>query len=419
MSSAVSPINTEALAYYLAYQFVPKPFPGHQFPKKHDPQETLRQNETLIAKKLHARLNNVIKTSLKQATQPVGLLLSGGMDSAILLYLLRKNTSKKIYTISGAYALDRSHLKLCASLAKKHNTIHQELIINPSDLLQLSHLYSTGLEAPIGDNGFLATHLMFKALSSSTDTIYAGDGADCLFYGLKAHYMDFFDRNYLCRLRPPSASSTMITQKFLLPKANYPDYAHYKYDEIFLTKNEARQYLGIDLDLAKPLKAVINTIKTNDPIKKTILLDLNFLVVNRVDYIIKAAAANKTKIILPFLDSTLVDYTLRIPGKYFIKDSEQKYILKKAFINDLPKEVVSQKKRGMTPPFLEWYTQNQSFVLKTLNKAQELGIAPEYINYLIENISRSNQYAYGMRIWLILNLVLWHNGQRTTLGVKP
>ena len=72
----------------------------------------------------------------------------------------------------------------------------------------------------------------------------------------------------------------------------------------------------------------------------------------------------------------------------------------------------------MTPPFLEWYTKNQSFVLKTLRKAPALGIAPEYIRYLIENIGRSDEYAYGMRIWLILNLVLWHDGQRVPPGIK-
>lgn len=412
-------INKEALAYYLTYQFVSKPFPDYQFPKTHNPKNTLRQNETQIAKRLYIHLNNIIKASLEQATKPVGLLLSGGLDSAILLYLLRKNTSKKIYTISGAYASDKSHLKLCTSLAKKYNTVHQELIITPADLLQLPHLYSTGLETPIGDNGFLATHLMFKALSSSTNTIYTGDGADCLFHGLKAHYLDLLDRDYLRRARPNPASSAMVTQKLLLPKANYPDYEHYKYDEIFLTKNEAHKYLGMDIDLAKPLKAVIDTIKANDPIKKTILLDLNFLVVNRVDYILKASDANKIKVILPYLDPTLVNYALRIPGKYFIKNSEQKYILKKAFYNKLPKDVISQKKRGLTPPFLEWYAKNQSFVLKTLNKAPALGVAPEYIRYLVENINRSNQYACGMRIWLILNLVLWHAGQRVPPGVKP
>jgi asparagine synthase (glutamine-hydrolysing) len=419
MHATVSAIDPKAPAYYLTYQFVPKTFSDYQFPKTLNPKNTLRQNETLIAKKLYAHLNNIIKTSLEQADRPVGLLLSGGLDSTILLYLLRKNTRRKIYTISGAYASDKSHLKLCASLAKKYNTIHRELIITPEDLMQLPYLYSTCLENPIGDNGFLATHLMFKALSFSTNTIYTGDGADCLFHGLRAHYLDFLDKKYLHRLRPHASPSTMIVQKLLLPKTNYPGYEHYKYGEIFLTKNEAHQSLGLDIDLTKPLNAVINTIKTSDPIKKTILLDLNFLVVNRADYILKAAAANKIKIVLPFLDPTLVDYVLRIPSKYFIKNSEQKYILKKAFYNELPKEVISQKKRGMTPPFLEWYSKNLSFVLKTINKAPALGIAPEYIRYLNDNISRSNQYAYGMRIWLILNLVLWYNGQHHKTCVTP
>lgn len=421
MHSTATPIPTEALAYYLTYQFVPKPFhlnlaglppmPDFKFPRTYSPQNTLKQDENWIAQTLYTRLNHVIKTSLNQTTRPIGLLLSGGLDSTILLHLLRKNTHRKIYTISGAYAADKSHLKLCTFLAKKYNTIHQELIITPSDLRQLPGLYATGLENPIGDNGFLVTHLLFKALASSTHTIYTGDGADCLFHGLRAHYLDFLDQNYLHHLKRHSRSSTKITQEIILAKATYPDYQHYKYDEIFLTKHEAHQYLGINVNLAKPLNTVIHTIKTSDPIKRKILLDLNFLVTNRADYILKAAAANKIKTILPYLDSTLVDYVLRIPSQYFIKNLEQKYILKKAFDNDLPSEVMAQRKKGMTPPFLEWYSKNLSFVLKTINQAPALGVAPKYIRYLIDNISRSHQYAYGMRVWLILNLVLWRNGQ--------
>jgi|GEM_PF-7011471 len=413
-------MNKETLAYYLTYQFVPKPFhsnPKFRFPKTYDPKKILKQNEAQVAKGLYARLDRVIKSSLEQARGPVGLLLSGGLDSAILLYLLRKNTNKKIYTISGAYASDRSHLGLCAVLAKKYNTIHQELIITPADLPRLSELYLSRTQAPIGDNGFLATHLMLKALSPSARTIYTGDGADCLFHGLKAHYLDLVDREYLHRAKDPG-SSAAVTRKLLVPKANYSEYAHYKYDEIFLTQDEARQYLGMELDLARPLKDVMAKIRADDPIKKTILLDLNFLVVNRVDYILKAAGANKVAMVLPYLDPAVVDYTLRIPEKYFIKDSEQKYILKKAFEGKLPKEVVFQKKKGMTPPFLEWYTKDQTFVLQTLRKAKALGLSLEYIRYLAGHIKQSSQYAYGMRIWLVLNLVLWHDGQGLPAGTR-
>ncbi|MBF0504812.1 MAG: asparagine synthase [Candidatus Omnitrophica bacterium] len=423
MHAPASAINKKALAYYLTYQFVPKPFSlnhagpprteDYKFPRTLDPKKTFRHDETRLAENLYALLTDIIKTSLKQTTGPIGLLLSGGLDSTILLHLLRKNTRRNICTISAAYDSDRSHLKLCASLAKKYNAIHQELIITPAHLRQLARIYSPGLDNPIGDNGLLANYLMFNMLSSRTKLIYAGDGADCLFHGLNIHYLDFLDKNYLHRLKKTTDFPDAVHRRILLPKAHYPDFEHYKFDEIFLTKNEAHQYLGMDFDLSAPLRSITKTIKTNDPIKKTILLDLNFLVNNRVDYILKSAAANKIKIILPYLDSALIDYALRIPSSYFIKDLEQKYILKKAFENALPKEVISQKKRGMTPPFLDWYLKNRSFVLKTMLKATKLGVAPEYIRYLTDNINRSNQYAYGMRIWLVLNLVLWSAGQQT------
>jgi asparagine synthase (glutamine-hydrolysing) len=420
MPSTKNLINPQLLAYYLTYQFVPKPFhlslhrqqeTTLNFP--HKPGKPFLKNEKWIAKNLHARLNNIIATTLEQTARPVGLLLSGGIDSTILLHLLRKNTKRQIHTITGAYASDTAHLKLCRLLARKYKTIHEECIIYPKDLQKLPGLYSKRLNNPIGDNGFLATHLMLKRLSLATDIIYTGDGADCLFHGLRSHYLDFIDEN------SPHTPRTMATQKRLSSKLSHPDYGHYKYGEIFFTRQEALKYLNINVDLRKPLMVIKKKIRTVDPIKRKILLDLNFLVVNRVDYILNAIDTKKTKIILPYLDPNLVDLALRIPGRYFIKDLEQKYILKKAFSDDLPHGIIVQKKRGMSPPFLEWYAINKPFVLKTLRQAPALGISEEYIHHLISTINHSSDYINGMRIWLVINLVLWYDKQQNILDLRP
>ena len=151
MPSTKNLINPQLLAYYLTYQFVPKPFhlslhrqqeTTLNFP--HKPGKLFLKNEKWIARNLHARLNNIMATTLEQTARPVGLLLSGGIDSTILLHLLRKNTKRQIHTITGAYASDTAHLKLCRLLAHKYKTIHEECIIYPKDLQKLPGLYSKG-----------------------------------------------------------------------------------------------------------------------------------------------------------------------------------------------------------------------------------------------------------------------------------
>jgi asparagine synthase (glutamine-hydrolysing) len=383
MPSSKDLLDKKILACYLTYQFVPKPFSlgygqahskdVHQFPTTYDARRIFQHDEKWIATSLFAQLNDVVKTTIGRTKGPIGLLFSGGLDSTILLYLLRENTSRDIHTVSGAYSGDRSHLQLCRLLAKKYNTVHHECIITSRSLKKLGDLYSKKTNDPIGDNGFLATRLMFDRLAPYTKTVFTGDGADCLFHGLGA--LDLGHRNI--------------------------------WGETFFSKREAFRFLDVDVDPAVPFNRVLKSIRTRDPVKKKILLDLNFLVVNRIEYILQANA-DRTKVILPYLAPALIDFVLRVPSGYFIKGPGQKYILKKAFEDVLPKVVILQKKRGMTPPFDEWYAQNKAFLSTTLEQAVGLGVSPEYIRYLLVNIKSSRRYEHGMRIWLMLNLVLWY-----------
>lgn len=391
-----------ALFYYLTYQFVPKPLTiikNHinTVHKDYDysyitKPKIINDRENTICKNLYNRLKEVIKKQLPNRDEPIGLLLSGGIDSAAILHILRDLTDRKIYTLTGAYHKNAANLTLTNWLAEQFNTTHDNLIIEPAELKKIDEIYNNGyIPQPIGDDGLLSFYLMIKKLKENCSTIFAGDGADCLFSGLKMHL-------------------TNIENKDERDEDN--DFEHYKFGDIFLNKQELKVFFNQKsnvIDLAAPLKAVCSKILTRDVLKRQVLIDLHFLVKNRIDYLIYPSKICKVELFLPFLDKKFIDFVVGIPSAYLIKGKQQKYILRKTFQDKLPQEVINRGKEGFSPPFSLWYEANKEFVIRKLIMSIRLGIPKDYIKYLISIIPKSVCRDNGMKIWLILNLVSWHN----------
>lgn len=390
-------VRPDVLAYYLTYQFVPKPMTliensVNPFLEGFDFNcfriiEQLEQREESISACLYANLTEAVSKQLPDKEAPVGLLLSGGIDSAAILHILRDLTDRKIYTVTAAYDKDAEHLYCAEKLADAYRTVHQSLIISPDRLRQIDELYQNDIPQPIGDTGFLPTYFMMKEFKEKTRHVFAGDGADCLFCGLKIHLQNLTQ-----------------TRKDVL-------YEHYRFGEILLSNEELKIAFGKkaqDINLAEPLKNVADRITIDDSVKRQVLIDLNFLVRNRVDYVYYAAKVGGVDVLLPYLDQKFVDFSLKIPSAYlFAKDHQQKYILRQAFQNKLPEWVLNRKKEGFTPPFKLWYYKNKEFVIRNLLRTKRIGIPNEYIKYLILNIKNDVDYDFGMKIWLLLNLSSW------------
>ena len=177
-----------------------------------------------------------------------------------------------------------------------------------------------------------------------------------------------------------------LSQNFLTPFKKLNE--HYQFGEIFFTQEELWSFFRNELaniSLEEPLRELLSKIKTKNVLKRQVLIDLNFLVKNRLDYLIYTSRISKIKLLLPYLQKETIDFSLQIPNKYLIKGLQQKSILRKAFEGKLPQEILNQEKEGLSPPL-------------------------DYIKKLIFSIPQCELYTNGMKIWLILNLVNWYEG---------
>lgn len=373
-------LDQEALFYYLMFQFAPKGFslvPGVDNSVHKDYNFNIKRNityfsgqEKQLQKKIYRSLSLEVEKLLSATRGPLGILLSGGIDSAALLHVVREVTERKIHAITGYYFSSDKQVLVAKKLARHYGATHRQLLIDADSLEKLREIYAISVPQPIGDNGLLPTYLMIKELTPYSRLILSGDGADCLFAGLNT-------------TRPA---------------------------EFFLTSKERRSFFPLISAQSKqnnPLLALLRWVNVKDPAKRQVVINLQFLVKNRVDYLLCAARACDSKIILPYLEKDFVRLALSIPASYLIKGRQRKYILRKMFEEKLPGYCRGIEKTGFSPPFLFWYNLNRDLVIRTLVKAVRLGVPMDYIKYLIRILPFCRSYEEGMKIWLVLNLVFW------------
>lgn len=377
--------------YFLTYQFIPSSrdtsrdlfLDGYGFFSKCPAERSVDPHR--LNRDLYEAFQKNISLKLSDSRGPVGLLLSGGVDSAALLHTVRQVTARKIYTLTAAFdSLDPRLLK-AKFLSRQYGTSHEQIILKPKDLMTLKDIYKLPLPAPIGDNGLVPMHLMLRRMKKKTDTIFSGDGADCLFGGLKV----------------PAGPS------------GWPGKTCHSlsYGEIFLSPGELKILFENRFrrmpDLLTPLKDCYSRIQENDPAKRRILFDLNFLAYHRIDYLLVAAKINNICLVLPYLDRLFVGHVLALPGHFFRQQEGSKLLLREVFRGKLHETILLQRKEGFSIPFYLWYTMNKEFIVKTMIESKRSGVSSAYIKYLIRLLPLSRNYNIGMKIWLMLNLVLW------------
>lgn len=386
----------EHAAFFLHYQFVPKPltitktstnpvYPDYDFDYSDHP-KLLNTNEAQICDDLYATFKMTLEQQLPANGKSIGLLLSGGLNSAAILHTLREITDRKIYTLTSAYQSNASHVFFAKKLSLKYGTIHDTLIIAPENLQEIDNLYKAGIPQPFGDHGLISAYLMTKRLNEKTTNIFSGEGADCLFGSLHRHLLN------------PAEKNTGANE-------------HDLFDEVFINPEELTMLFEgpQQFNLAMPFAKIAQQIKTQNPMKRQVLLDLNFVVKHRADYLHHISSANGVQIHLPYLNKTFIDFALSIPSELLINSiQQQENILMKTFKDRIRAEIRGREKEGFVPPFKQWFYHNKEYLVQKLKQARKLGISRQYIIYLIKNIKHSDRYRMGMKIWLLLNLVSWY-----------
>lgn len=325
-------------------------------------------NESDLTNRLENLLNNAVNRQLI-ADVPIGILLSGGLDSSLITAMAIRNIPKvKTFTVRfpGSGKLDET--EHARKISNYFETEHIELEAQPSSVELLPKL-ARQFDEPIIDSSMIPTFLVGRLVKQHCKVVLGGDGGDELFGGYK-HYSRLIWMKKYFGLMPKSVSKTLsnFSEKAIPPG--------------FKGKNWL-QSLDTDLNHGVPLianyfdpvarkklmKSFTNEwstvaekiIRSNLPQNKNLLnratrMDFkNFLTEDILVKIDRTSMLNSLEVRSPFLDKHIIEFAFaEVPSHLKASSSDRKILLKKLANKVLPPEFDTHRKQGFSIPINSW-----------------------------------------------------------------
>jgi asparagine synthase (glutamine-hydrolysing) len=295
--------------------------------------ELRADDEAELIEELRARLRDSVRAHLL-ADVPVGVLLSGGVDSAVLVALAAQESHDTVRTFTIGFD-ERPDAR---RVAQRYGTDHHELLVQPDPTLLLPAL-ADAFDEPFADSSALPMYLVSGLAATHVKVALSGEGGDELFAGHHTYATDLLAGRFatIARIARPLVER--------LP----PLERHHGWKEIF--SPEARYELTgrtIAFDPVDVYRARYRETEGADELAR--LRDVDFGIDLVDDLLVKtdrASMAHSLEARVPFLDPLVTNFAFALPA-------EQKVLLRLAAEPLLPREVVHGRKRGFSIPAAAW-----------------------------------------------------------------
>ena len=366
---------------------------------------------------------------------PLGIFLSGGLDSSAIAYYAQKNSKDKIKTFSIGFKEDSfDESKYARQVAEHLGTEHYEKILSAKDSLDLIPKIADILDEPVADASIIPTYLLSKFTKERVTVALGGDGGDELFAGYPTFQADSIVGLYesipefmrkgiiekVIKSIPASDKNFSLgfkLKKFISGLGVNKKYLHQTWLGSFgkeerknLFKNEAWEKL-VNENEFEDIDTYMNEVKDSDPRNKILYLYMRTYLMDQVLVKVdRASMANAMEVRAPFLDTSIVEFANSLPYIYKYKNFQTKYILKKLMEGKLPQNIIHRSKKGFGIPLGKWLKEDlRGFCDKTLSKdnCDKFGLFNyEFINKL------KNEHFSGVKdnrklLWNLIVLFLW------------
>jgi asparagine synthase (glutamine-hydrolysing) len=441
-------IDLDALDAFLAFNSVPAPLtifreacklpPGHVLLWQDGRSELTRyarpapasaadardDEEAELVEELRARLRDSVRAHLVSDV-PVGVLLSGGVDSATLAALAAEETPEPLRTFSIGFE-ERSFDELgdARLVAQRYGTRHRELVLRPDAALLLPAL-ADAFDEPFADSSALPTYLVSQLAAEDVKVALSGEGGDELFGGYYTYAADLLAQrtSWLAPLvrplveRLPSSSARASfdyrAKRFVRAARLPPLERHHGWKEIF--SRDARAELTgrrDDFDPVDLLRARFAETEGAELLARLQDVDLGTYLVD--DLLVKtdrASMAHSLEARVPFLDPVVTNFALGLQTRHKVRGLRKKVLLRKAAAPLVPPELLRRRKRGFSIPAAAWLRgELEPFARETLS-AEALRrqgfFQPEAVSRLIDDHVAGRE-DLSRQLWGLLAFTLWH-----------
>jgi asparagine synthase (glutamine-hydrolysing) len=457
-------VDPFSLIKYLFYEFIPCPHTIFKDAKKipaasyliwdkrgievrpyWSPFDPQRGEISLSEGEAELRMIELLKESVKRrliSDVPLGVFLSGGIDSSAITALAQSEVPGKVKTFSIGFedpSFDESKYAILAS--KYIGTEHHEQTMTPADLLDIIPGLADILDEPMADASILPTYLLSKFTRKHVTVALGGDGGDELFAGYPTYLAHKFAQRYEHLLRFLHPISTLLAGLLPVSDDNISfDFKVKKFlsgipyrdgirNSVWLGSfpfSENGEVLSPEIQAQFDRDRLVEEISLyekeypyEDRITKLQYLDIKLYlqesILVKVD---RASMACSLEVRAPFLDYELVEFIMGLPLKLKLKGFTSKYILKKAMKDLLPDEVINRSKKGFGVPIAKWVKGPLKELFEDLLSADRIRregfFNPEYVTTLFHDHLMSKK-DNRKQLWTLLVWELWLNRYHPSL----
>ena len=441
-------IDPQALDAYLTFNAIPAPLtifcgvhklePGHLLewrpgtapavrrwcrPAPVTAADVRREPFDALATELRSRLRDSVRAHLV-ADVPVGVFLSGGVDSGALAALAAQESSERVSTFSiGFEEQSFDELELAREVATRYGTDHHELVVGDAldPIAELLPKIVDAFDEPFADSSALPTYLVSRLASEHVKVALSGEGADELFGGYFTYVADLLAPRLgrVAQLaqplvaRLPSSSRRVsldyMARRFTRAAHLPPLEAHHGWKQI-LAPDLRAELLGNrgtpDWDPLTPWRARWAETAGAAPLARLQDLDLGiYLPDDLLTKTDRASMAHSLEARVPFLDADVAELALALPTNAKVRGLQKKRLLRAAVEPLLPRAVVHGRKRGFSIPAAAWLRGTLEPFARELLSSAELVDRRAALRLLDDHVARRDDHSRAL--WGLVCLELW------------
>jgi asparagine synthase (glutamine-hydrolysing) len=406
------------------------------------------QNSGTTLEQAERALEDLLSETVKLhmiADVPVGVLLSGGVDSTGVLSFAVDGTDKKVSSFTVGFAGtqvadERPFAKLAAD---KFGTQHYEMTIAAKDFAGFMPQYVWHMEEPVCEPPAIALYYVSKLARNYVTVLLSGEGGDEAFAG----YTNYRNLVWLERIKTGISPFRGIAAKGLkfansvfgihraaqyapLMTDRFPSYYYSRTSNpyVFSGNRLGEVYSpefarNIDRERTlKPVRELQQRVRGQNTLDAMLYIDTKTWLPD--DLLIKAdkmTMANSIELRVPLLDHKILEFAASLPPKFKLNGFNLKYILKRALSKRIPREIRERKKTGFPVPYEAWLRTDLKDMVHSVLTDRRTIERGYFRKDSIENLLKMNSdgHNYSKEVFSLLSLELWQrtfvDGERVVL----
>jgi len=393
------------------------------------PDKSERHSDAEWIAETRRRLEETVRMRL-MSDVPLGMFLSGGVDSSAIAALTKRLTNGPVKTFAVGYREEQySELRYAAEVARTIGTDHHEVVIGMEDFFNALPSLIWHEDEPITWPSSVSLHFVSKLAVEQVKVVLTGEGSDELFAGYSRYHWNQLNMRAASMYRVVPGPLRRLIRSQIAGTSLLKAELRRKLEHSFLGREGTVESLFLDNFYAafsleqqnrlmpSPPDAVYGNYRRYwDARSSSPMLD-RMLYADQKTYLAELLMKQDQMSMscsiesrVPFLDHTFVEFSTRIPDSLKMRGSEQKYILKKAVEDLLPHSIIYRKKMGFPTPLKQWLLDPRAERLFSAILSRD-GFVAEYLDLkeieTLINRHRSGAEDATDRLWRLLNLQLW------------